>query len=131
MNKISILRISEEILYIPTCKGNSATCVCVTPVMHNIEEETKNSNNLQMYYIFLNTTYLFQPFYFITIQPYLKYSSMVQISVEALQKTLSEVVEYLEYLEIMDVTEKKTDAQKKGKINQKIRINPNPNPKAI
>ena len=40
--------------------------------------------------------------------------SMVQINFEPMQKTLTEVVEYLERLEVLDATEKKNDSQKKG-----------------
>ena len=40
--------------------------------------------------------------------------SMVQINFEPMQKTLTEVVEYLERLEVLDATEKKKEPQKKG-----------------
>ena len=40
--------------------------------------------------------------------------SMVQINFEPMQKTLTEVVEYLERLEVLDATEKKKESQRKG-----------------
>ena len=39
-----------------------------------------------------------------------------------MQKTLTEVVEYLERLEVLDATEKKNDSQKRAMISQKIRL---------
>ena len=48
--------------------------------------------------------------------------SMVQINFEPMQKTLTEVVEYLERLEVLDATEKKKEPQKKAMISQKIML---------
>ena len=42
-----------------------------------------------------------------------------------MQKTLTEVVEYLECLKVLDVFEKRTAAQKKGNDKSKIRLSPN------
>ena len=53
------------------------------------------------------------------------HKNMTQICLEHIQKTLTEVVEYLKCLGVLDTTEKKTDAQKRVMINQKIRLNTN------